>query len=148
MGWSLIDFTADLTARTSDASSTPALLLILSKQKIFRYFMHMRAKTISGFYRSWMRACRRRRIDCIPSTSVWQYATLGVRAYANLHENIHWGTTLYHSIREWAVKRSAAEECRSQSYCKNWVLWIFMHARILSIDVFLAELSTVARVLL
>ena len=49
MGWSLIDFTADLTGRTSDASSTPALLLILSKQKIFRYFMHMRAKTICGF---------------------------------------------------------------------------------------------------
>ena len=49
MGWSLIDFTADLTGRTSEASSTPALLLILSKQKIFRYFMHMRAKTICGF---------------------------------------------------------------------------------------------------
>ena len=49
MGWSLIDFTADLTGRGSDASSTPALLLILSKQKIFRYFMHMRAKTICGF---------------------------------------------------------------------------------------------------
>ena len=49
MGWSLIDFTADLTGRTSEPSSTPALLLILSKQKIFRYFMHMRAKTICGF---------------------------------------------------------------------------------------------------
>ena len=48
-GWSLIDFTADLTGRTSEPSSTPALLLILSKQKIFRYFMHMRAKTICGF---------------------------------------------------------------------------------------------------
>ena len=50
MGWSLIDFTADLTAPASEPSSTPALLLILSKQKIFRYFMHMRAKTICGFY--------------------------------------------------------------------------------------------------
>ena len=49
MGWSLIDFTADLTARASEPSSTPALLLILSKQEIFRYFMHMRAKTIFGF---------------------------------------------------------------------------------------------------
>ena len=38
MGWSLIDFTADLTARASEPSSTPALLLILSKQEIFRYF--------------------------------------------------------------------------------------------------------------
>eukprot|EP01048_Picozoa_sp_COSAG05_P043643 COSAG05_NODE_24249_length_252_cov_11.601307_1_plen_27_part_01 len=27
MGWSLIDFTADLTGRTSEPSSTPALLL-------------------------------------------------------------------------------------------------------------------------
>ena len=43
----------------------------------------------------------------------------------------------HHSIREWVVKRSAAEECRSRSYSKNWVLWIFMHARILSVAVFL-----------
>ena len=45
--------------------------------------------------------------------------------------------TAIHSIREWVVKRSAAEECRSRSYSKNWVLWIFMHARILSVAVFL-----------
>eukprot|EP01048_Picozoa_sp_COSAG05_P005859 COSAG05_NODE_360_length_10798_cov_219.943359_1_plen_80_part_00 len=42
-------YTSDLTAPSSEPSSTPALLLILSKQKIFRYFMHMRAKTICGF---------------------------------------------------------------------------------------------------
>ena len=37
---------------TSEAPTQTAqrtLLLILSKQKIFRYFMHMRAKTICGF---------------------------------------------------------------------------------------------------
>ena len=49
MGWSLFDHACIGLCRGLLPRRIQTLFRILSKQKIFRYFMHMRAKTISGF---------------------------------------------------------------------------------------------------
>ena len=60
-------------------------------------------------------------MQCAPDPYEFFQSIFGLRALSKC---------VHHSIREWVVKRSAAEACRSQtsqSYSKIWVFWIFMH---------------------